>query len=137
MQSGVAQVSIDHSTTFSQTNSSEDAVLLRAGPREGEVAKTRVSWWVVACDKDWDSFAENGFQELGASLVRDRCAEVAGHEPGQDDSDGVDNADIDGDVVDVLGTVDVGDVVDADNKPFYNGIDGPWVNKLVKGGLGG
>ena len=43
MQSGVAQVSMDHSTTFRQTNSSEDAVLLRAGPREGEIAKTRVS----------------------------------------------------------------------------------------------
>ena len=71
------------STTFRQTNSSEDAVLLRAGPREGEIAKTRVSWGVVACDKDWDSFAENGFQELGASLVRDRWAEVACQEPGQ------------------------------------------------------
>ena len=69
--------------------------------------------------------AENSLQELGTAIVRDRGAEVARQEPDSDDdgNDDGDDADDDG-------------VVGADNEPLYDGVDGYWVNKLVKGGLG-
>ena len=67
--------------------------------------------------------AEDSFQELGAALVGDIGAEVAGQEPVNDGADG-DHGD------------DVVDVVNLDDEPLHDGVDGSWVNKLINGGLG-
>ena len=76
-------------------------------------------------NKGWDSLAKNGLQELRAALVSISRAEVAGQEP---DHNG-DDADDDADDYDA-------DVVDAEFEPLYDGVDGSWVSKLIKGGLG-
>ena len=71
--------------------------------------------------------AEDSFQELGAALVGDLGAEATGQEPVSDVANGDHDGDCDGDVV---------DVVDLDDEPLHDGVDGSWVNKLINRGLG-
>ena len=79
--------------------------------------------------------AEDSFQELGAALVGDLGAEAAGQEPVSDGADGDHDGDRGGDQGGDRGG-DVVDVVDLDNEPLHDGVDGSWVNKLINGGLG-
>ena len=83
--------------------------------------------------------AKNGLQELRAALVSISRAEVAGQEPDHSDNhndhngdDEEDDADDDADDYDA----DVVDFVDAKYDPLYDGVDGSWVSKLIKGSLG-